>query len=110
MNVPEFQLYTFATGSLVHVFFTWLLCFYFDMGFDGACIATGIYYLVTGVHAILLVKFSDKITKFEDVHLFSLETVSNLWPLLELDLKSVGTYIWNFLSLDAFVYISTFLG
>ena len=57
-----------------------------DWGFDGICWATGLMFMIRGVLGTALVKLGGRFPPYSDVYLFSKETVSNLWPLLKIDL------------------------
>ena len=90
--------------------FVYILCYHYEMGFDGVCLATGLMQVVFGLTGLFLVKNSSKFRTFYDVSLFSKETITNLRPLLVQDLKSVGTQIWMFWNADSSVLIASYLG
>ena len=59
---------------------------------------------------MLFVKCGGTIPTFDDVYLFSKETVSNLMPILSLDLKSVGMGVWGWWAFEIFTFMATYLG
>jgi len=46
----------------------------------------------------------------DDVFLFSKETVSNLWPLIQVSLGSMFMGIWGWWAFDIFTFMATYLG
>ena len=59
---------------------------------------------------MLFVKFGGTIPTFSDVYLFSRETVSNLMPILKLDLKSVAMGVWGWWAFDLYTLMASYLG
>ena len=80
------------------------------MGYVGVCLATGLLQVVFGMTGLLLLKFGGQFRTFSDVRLLSMETISNLTPLLLQDLKSIGTQIWMFWNADSSVLMASYLG
>ena len=99
-----------VAGTLSHLVFVYVFCYQLEMGFVGICLATGLMQVVFGLTGLFLVKYSDHFRTFPDVRLLSLETISNLSPLLFQDLKSIGTQIWMFWNADSSVLMASYLG
>ena len=59
---------------------------------------------------MICVKFGGRLPSFSDVYLFSKETVSNLKPILELDLKSVAMGVWGWWAFDLYTLMASYLG
>ena len=82
----------------------------FDMGFDGVCFAAAFCYVIVAIASVSLVKYDGKCTYHTDVSFFSLETVSNLWPMILLGVKGVLMSIWSLWVLDALTLMASYLG
>lgn len=67
-------------------------------------------FFVKGMVSIILVKCCGRFPSFEDVHFISLETISNIWPLLSFDLKSTAMGIWGWWAIDIFTLMASYLG
>ena len=67
-------------------------------------------FLARGTSGVALVKYGGRFQRFPDVHFFSMETVTNLWPLLKLDLQGVAMGVWGWWAFDIFTLMTTYLG
>ena len=109
-DAPQYQMHSQVAGTLSHLVFVYCFCYQLEMGFVGICLATGLMQVVFGLTGLFLVKYSDHFRTYSDVRLLSLETISNLSPLLFQDLKSIGTQIWMFWNADSSVLLASYLG
>ena len=80
------------------------------MGFDGIYYATGIMLVSRGLIAVGCVKFGGRFPVFNDVYLFSRETVSNTGILWLHDFKSVAMVVWSFWAFEVFTIMASYLG
>ena len=78
------------TGTLVHALMVCILYFWLDWGYEGVLLATGFMFVARAAVNIGLVTFRNDVRKFDDVHIFSKETVSNLGPLLKKSFSSMA--------------------
>lgn len=53
---------------------------------------------------------SDNFTFYDDVHLFSRETTTNLGPLIKLSIQSMFMGIWGWWAFEIFTFMATYLG
>ena len=83
--------------------------FVLNWGFDGVCWATGLMFMLRGMIGVSLVKFGGRFPSYDDVHLFSRETITNLWPLLKIDLQGVAMGVWGWWAFDIFTLIGSYL-
>ena len=97
-------------GTIYHAIMVYVLYSILDWGFYGVCWATGTMFLLKGLIAQVIVKFSKRFQKFDDVSFFSRETFSNIGPLIAIDLKSVAMTIWGWWAFDFFTLMASYLG
>ena len=101
---------TIISATIYHAITVYILFSVLGWGFYGVCWATGSMFFVKGMVCIMLVKCCGRFPPFEDVYLVSLETVSNVWPLLSIDLKSTAMGVWGWWSFDLFTLMASYLG
>ena len=88
-----------------------ILYFWLDWGFTGICWATASVFVARFLTTLLFVHInSDSFTWYEDVKLFSRETVSNLSPMITLCLGSMFMGIWGWWAFDIFTFMAQYLG
>ena len=63
-----------------------------------------------GLIAVGCVKFGGRFPVFDDVYLFSRETVSNTGILWLQDFKSVAMSVWSFWAFEVFTIMASYLG
>ena len=102
---------SFGTGVLFHAIFVGVLVFGLDLGFTGICWATGMVFVgrLLSTHIFLWCK-RDSFTFYDDVRLFSRETMTNLLPLLKLCIVSMLMGVWGWWAFEIFTFMSTYLG
>lgn len=97
-------------GAIFHGIFIGLFYYWFDMGFKGVVLATGIMFFVRFAVVYLLVTHRNDLTLFDDVSFFSRETTMNLLPLLKKDLSACALGVWGWWSFDICTLMATYLG
>ncbi len=91
---------------MILIFYVWL-----DLGYKGVMLATGIMFVFRFLVNYLLIEFyCDKVSKHDDVYLFSRETVTNVWPLLRKSFASMLLSIWGWWAFDIFTLMATYIG
>jgi multidrug resistance protein, MATE family len=108
-RLPQYSRNSTILGAFLHATFVAILVGYFHMGFQGVCYATAGMFFVRFTSNFLQVKYSKDIPPQNDVYFFSRETVSNLWPLLSLNLKSMMMGIWGWWAFDIFTLIASYM-
>ena len=81
-----------STVSGVIVYGVCMVLFYivFDFGYTGVCWANALMFVGRFAGTLIYLKVKEKnFTYFDDVHLFSKETVANLGPLLNLSINAM---------------------
>lgn len=109
-RISHYIIFSYGGGSIVHALLIYNFCIVHNWGFYGVTWATALMFIARGGIAFGCVKLAGEIPIFPDVYLFSRETVSNLKPLLVLDMKSVSMGIWGTWSLEIFALMSSWLG
>lgn len=105
------QVLSVASGALIHGLLVYILVFVCDWGFTGICWATAMVFVTKSVTTQIFLRVkADSFTYYEDVKLFSRETVSNLYPLLILCLQSMFMGIWGWWAFEIFTFMATYLG
>ena len=100
-----------AAGALTHGIFVAVLVYGLDMGFTGICWATGMVFVGRSLAMQIFLKvMENKFTFYEDVHLFSRETIANLCPLIKLSVMSMFMGIWGWWAFEIFTFMATYLG
>lgn len=89
----------------IGIFYFWL-----DLGFTGICWATSMVFVGRFVCAQFFIRFSSCYKWFDDVHLFSRETVSNLGPMIAVCTSSMFMGIWGWWAFDIFTFMAQYLG
>ena len=107
----QIKVISFATGVLFHAVFVGLLVFGLDLGFTGICWATGMVFVgrLMATHVFLWCK-RDSFTYYDDVRLFSRETMTNLGPVVKLCTVSMLMGVWGWWAFEIFTFMSTYLG
>ena len=81
-RVMHYMVISLFIGTVMYLSLTYYFQYYLELGFDGICWATGFMLVSRGIIAVGCVKFGGRFPVFNDVFLFSRETVSNtgiLW-------------------------------
>ena len=63
-----------------------------------------------GFIGVTFVKFGGQFPVYSDVRFFSLETITNLEPLLKVDLEAVAMGVWGWWAFDIFTLMASYLG
>ena len=105
------QVICIATGAVMHGIFVGILVFWLEWGFTGICWSTAMVFVgrTLGTQIFLRVK-ADSFTQYEDVRLFSKETISNLGPLIKLSVNAMFMGIWGWWAFEIFTFMATYLG
>ena len=98
------------TGTFSHAAMIGLFYFYLDWGFTGVCWATALMFVTRGSMNIGQVVFGSELKKFDDVYLFSLETIANPGPLVCISLQQLVMSVWGWWAFDIFTLMATYLG
>ena len=109
-RVTHYMMIKMAVGTISHAIMAYVFCVVYGWGFTGICWASGLMFLLRGVTSLICVKCGDKIPVFDDVYLFSKETVSNLSAILKLDLKSCAMGVWGWWAFDIYTLMASYLG
>ena len=109
-KVAHYPMIVIALGAIYHAIAAYILYSVLDWGFYGICWATGSMFFLRGVIALILIMNSSRFKKFDDVHLFSKETFTNIGPLLTMGLKSLAMGVWGWWAFDFFTLMSSYLG
>ena len=97
-------------GTSTHAILVLILFVWLDCGFKGIMVATGLMFFVRFLVNFSLVTFRNDITKHDDVYLFSRESCTNLFPLMQKSLASMLLGIWGWWSFDIFTLMATYIG
>ena len=81
-RVTHYMLISMVSGTVAHAIMVYVFCIVNGWGFTGICWASGLMWMSRGILGIGLVKYGGKIPSFPDVFLFSVETVSNVLPIV----------------------------
>ena len=109
-RVTHYMLICILSGTIAHALMVYVFCFVNDWGFSGICWASGLMWFVRGMVAITSVKCGGKLPTFDDVFLFSSETVSNVLPIVKLALKNCAMGVWGWWAFDLFTLMASYLG
>ena len=109
-RVTHYNLIARVVAALCHVFMVYFLCIVNGKGFVGVCWATAFMFFLRGALSYACVRYGGRFPLFSEVNLFTKETVSNLSPILSLDLKAVSMSIWSAWAFDLFTLIASYLG
>ena len=95
----------------MHGIFVGILVFWLEWGFTGICWSTAMVFVgrTLGTQIFLWAK-ADSFTFYEDVRLFSRETVTNLGPLIKLSVNAMFMGIWGWWAFEIFTFMATYLG
>ncbi len=109
-EVTWFGIYATLSGTVSHaimilIFYVWL-----DLGYKGVMLATGFMFVFRFLANYLLIEYRDEVRKFDDVYLFSRETVTNVWPLLRKSFAAMLLSIWGWWAFDIFTLMATYIG
>ena len=100
-----------ATGALTHGALIGILYFGLDWGFTGVCIATASVFVGRFIATMTFVKCKgDSFKWYEDVRLFSRETVTNLKPMIKISVLAMLMGIWGWWAFEIFTFMATYLG
>ena len=80
------------------------------MTFDGVVYASQLMLCTRGLVAFGCVKFGGRLPSFDDVYLFSSETVSNLSELIQQDFKAAAISVWAFWCFEVYTIMASYLG
>jgi Na+-driven multidrug efflux pump len=94
-------------GTFVHGFLIYLLCFVWNFGFNGIMWATAANFFTRFVLEVFLVTTTSLIPKVNNAPFFSRETVSDLKPVIQINLTSGMMGVWSFWCLDVFTLIAS---
>ena len=109
-QVTQYMVYALATGTVIHAILIYYWVFKCGWGFDGVCWATAIMFFFRGFIGVSFVKFGGRFPNFPDVRFFSMETFTNLGPLLKVDLEAVAMGVWGWWAFDIFTLMASYLG
>ena len=109
-RIAHYTPISLVTGTVCHAILVYIFCIVNKGGFDGICWATGLMFIIRGMVSYICVKCGGSIPSLPDVYLFSKETVSNLTPVLLIDLKTVAMGVWGFWAFDIFILMASYLG
>lgn len=87
-----------------------ILVYGLDLGFTGICWATASVFVGRAIVTQIFIRCNKDLKWFDDVRLFSKETVSNLGPIVKLCLASMFMGIWGWWAFDIFTFMATYLG
>jgi len=73
-------------------------------------LATGVMFFVRFIVNYGLVELRNDLRKHDDVYLFSIETVSNLKPIVKKCLASLALGIWGLWIFDILLLLATYMG
>ena len=108
-EVTWYGLVSAVTGTICHAIMIGIFYFSLEMGFKGVILATGLMFFVRFLVNFSLVTFRDDVKKYDDVHLFSRETVQNLGPLVRKCFASMSLGVWGWWSFDIFTLMATYI-
>ena len=105
------QLASVAGGAIVHSIMIGVFYFWLDWGYTGVIWATACVFIARFLIAQTWIRvFSSSFHWFDDVQLFSRETVSNLKPMVVLCIGSMFMGIWGWWAFDIFTFMAQYLG
>ena len=80
------------------------------MGYKGVIMATGFMFFFRFAGNYFMCVCRDDVRQFDDVYLFSRETITNLTPLIRKSAASTALGVWGWWSFDIFTLMATYLG
>ena len=104
------QLVSFLSGALLHLTLIGILCYGLDMGFNGVILATAGVFVGRFFSTQIFIRFKHEFKWFDDVTLFSQETITNLRPLIDVSTSSMFLGIWGWWAFEIFTFMATYLG
>ena len=109
-RVTHYMMISMIVGTICYSIMVYVFCFVYGLGFTGICWATGLMFMARGLTSLICVKCGGTIPVFDDVYLFSKETVSNLSDILQLDLKACSMGVWGWWAFDLYTLMASYLG
>ena len=97
------------TGTVTHALMICIFCLWIDMGYKGVIWATGLMFFFRFFANYAMVTYRNDVKKYDDVYLFSKETVTNLGPLVRKSLASMSMGVWGWWSFDIFTLMATYI-
>ena len=99
-----------AVGAAVHAIVVSVLYFGCDLGFTAICWATASVFVGRFLCTQCFIWFRKDLKWHDDVYMFSKETVSNLWPLIQVCLGSMFMGIWGWWAFEILTFMAQYLG
>jgi Na+-driven multidrug efflux pump len=104
-----YGLVSMATGFAVHLLCIFIFYYALDMGFTGICWATALHFLARFSVNFTLMNCSTHWKKFDDLSLFSKETVSNLGQQISIGLKATAMSCWGWWAFEILTLMASYL-
>ena len=101
---------TTISGALVHACLIYLFYFTLEMGFNGVCLGTAGMFMTRFLLNWGLVTFTGLFKTYDDVKLFSSQTVTGLKVQFWLCVNSMSMGVWGWWAFDIFTLIASYLG
>ena len=98
-----------AIGVAVHLLLVWLFYYVFEWGYEGVMLACGLLFFARFLAIYVLIQLNERIRKFDDVHLCSLETVMNCGPMAKLAFAILFMMIPPFIALEAYLILASYM-
>ena len=108
--VTWYALWSTVISLAVHIALILILTNWLDMGYQGVVIATSSQFMVRFLVMFLLTELRDDVRKFDDVHLFSKETITNLKPLVSKSFAALLLGVWAWWAFDILTLMATYRG
>ena len=108
--VTWYGLVAVISSTVSHFIMIGIFYFWLDMGYQGVILATALMFVFRFAANFSLVTFREDVKKFDDVYLFSRETVSNLGPLVRKGFAAMSLGVWGWWSFDIFTLMATYIG
>lgn len=99
-----------AVGAAVHAIIVGILYFGCDLGFTAICWATASVFVGRFLCTQCFIWGLKDLKWHDDVHMFSKESVSNLWPLIQVCLGSMFMGIWGWWAFEILTFMAQYLG
>mmetsp|Transcript_31953 Transcript_31953/g.42318 ORF Transcript_31953/g.42318 Transcript_31953/m.42318 type:complete len:104 (+) Transcript_31953:581-892(+) len=100
------QTFSNAAGAIAHGVCVCIFVFGLDLGFTGICLATAMAFVGRFACTMLFICCRSDYKWFDDVHFFSRETVSNLWPMIKVCLNSMFMGIWGWWAFEILTFMA----
>ena len=97
-------------STIYYAFASFYLYSVKDLGLAGIAYAIGSMFMLRALIILFMVHCTSIFEKFDDCHLISKETFTNMGPLLDMDMKSFAMTIWTMWAFDFIVLMATYLG